>query len=219
MHRLQQRNQRGGGGDENLVAHALLDEVWAFLQGRVVDAFTRQKHHHELGRAWQFVPVALGRQLQHMRAHLVSMPAQMLAPLGLVAGSIHGGQVGLKRHLGIHHHLMTIGQVHDQVGPQPAVVQGFLLHEIAVFDHAGQFDHALELDFAPAAAHRRGTQRAHQVPRLLRQLVLRARQSGDQRVQPTVGLAALLLDLTDVAVHLLQRIAHRFQQGLDGLVA
>jgi hypothetical protein len=212
VHRLQQRNQRGGGGDQHLVAHALLDEVRAFLQGRVVDAFTRQKHHHELGRAGQLAPVALGRQLEHMGAHLVSVPAQLLAASGLVGGCIDCSQVGLQRYLGIHYYLMTIGQVHDQIGPQPAIVQGFLLHKIAVLDHARQLDHALELDFAPAAAHRRGTQRAHQVPRLLRQLVVRGRQAGDQRVQPAVGLAAFFLDLTDVAVHLLQGIAHRLQQ-------
>ena len=53
-----------------------------------------------------------------------------------------------------------------------------------MLQHAGHFDHALQLDFAPAAADLRTPQRLDQVGRLAAQLLLRLRQRFDLLGQP-----------------------------------
>ena len=84
--------------------------------------------------------------------------------------------------------LLPPGQLDDQVGAeQPALVVALalLLAEVAVVDHAGELDDALQLHLAPAAAHVRGAERGHEVARLRAQALLslgdRAELLADRR--------------------------------------
>ena len=110
------------------------------------------------------------------------------------------------------------GKLHDQVGPQPAVfvVGRLLLDEIAMFQHAGHFHHAAQLDFAPAAAGLRTPQGLHQIGRLAAQVLLRFRKRADLLGQAAIGLDAALFDLLQLGVHLAQRFLDRLDQFVDG---
>ena len=85
--------------------------------------------------------------------------------------------------------------------------------------HAGQFDDAPQLDFAPSATHLGRAQGLHELPRLRFEPLLpigQARQVGRE-------LAALLLaarfHVREGLLDLLERAAHRIQHGLDVLLA
>jgi len=119
-----------------------------------------------------------------MRAHLVSMPEQMLASEALIGGRIHRGQVGFQRYLGIHHNVATIGSSRSSRGRNRHLWSPtFPVARIAMLDHARQLDHALELDFPPAATYRRSTQRAHQIFVSCASCPAKS-LARDQRIQP-----------------------------------
>ena len=56
---------------------------------------------------------------------------------------ILGVEVGDERHLRIDHHRLASGQMDDEIGAQSPILalNGGLLHEVAVLDHAGHLDH------------------------------------------------------------------------------
>jgi hypothetical protein len=72
-------------------------------------------------------------------------------------------------------------------------VHVLLFEEIAVIEHAGHLDHALELQFAPAAARLRRAQGLDQVAGLVAQLVLGAGQRTHLLGQRGIGIDARLL--------------------------
>ena len=65
-----------------------------------------------------------------------------------------------------------------------------LLGEVAVVEHPGEFDHAPELDFAPAPAHVGPAQRVDEVGRLAAQQVLHFQQRAHLRGQTLVRAGA-----------------------------
>ncbi len=126
----------------------------------------------------------------------------------------------MQRRLRIHDHVLAAGQLHNQVRTQPSRFRGhrLLLGEIAVREHAGDLDHAPQLDFSPAPAHVGSAQRPHQITGFRLQLFL----SGDQRLhlgmQSRVGLAPFHLQLLDLRIHFIQRIAHGSDQVNHGFL-
>ena len=70
---------------------------------------------------------------------------------------------GLQWRLGVDDNILAAGQLHHQIGTQPSGFCGhrLLLGEIAIGEHAGDLDHAAQLNLAPASAHVRSSQRAH----------------------------------------------------------
>ena len=106
---------------------------------------------------------------------------------------------------------MAAGQLDGEVGAQPARVgeRRRLLVEVAVLEHPGELDHALQLHFAPASAHARRAQRADQVLGLEPQLLLRQPDLFEQRLQlRRVGGV--------VPIAVLQRRPELRQRVLDG---
>jgi hypothetical protein len=86
--------------------------------------------------------------------------------------------------------------------------------------HPGHLDHALQLDLAPAPAHRGLAQRAGQVRRFVPQrgqVVLH--QALDLGRELGIGGDTGLLDLPDLVVHFFQRFPERLDQLVDGLLA
>jgi hypothetical protein len=131
--------------------------------------------------------------------------------------AFQGLEVGGERRLGIDHDVLAAGQLDDQVGTQAAVlgVGAFLLEEIAVVEHAGHFDHPLQLQLAPATTRLRRAQGFHQIAGLAAQQVLCRGQRADLLGQRGVGVNAGLLDALDLQVELLQRGLHRRHQFAD----
>jgi hypothetical protein len=77
-------------------------------------------------------------------------------PAEFVVRRFHGLQIRQQRRLGIHHNVFSAGEPNNEVRAKTPGAGGdrFLLHEIAVRQHAGNLYHAPELDLSPASAHR-----------------------------------------------------------------
>ena len=86
-------------------------------------------------------------------------------------------------------------------------------------DHAGQLDHALQLQLAPAAADARPLERVHELAGLGAQILAGGVERGDALQQLRAGLDAPTLGFPDLAVHVAERFRHRRQQVLDGHLA
>ena len=106
-----------------------------------------------------------------MRAHLARVLAEQRLARRFVR-RFERAQIGVERRLGVDDDLLAAGQPHDHVGPDPAVVVALnrvLLDEIAVLDHAGELDDALQLQLAPAAADAGPLERVGEPARLVPQ--------------------------------------------------
>ena len=118
--------------------------------------------------------------------------------------------------------MLAAGERDDDVGPQPAIVvarDGALLLEVAVIEHAGELDDALQLELAPAAADAGPLERVDQT-RGLRAKVLPGRVERAQTLDELrAALRAAALGVLDLAVHLVQRLRHRREQLFDRLLA
>ena len=124
-------------------------------------------------------------------------------PGRLVAG-LHRLEVADERDLGVDHHLLAAGELHDQVGAQRAVVaaDAGLLDEVAMREHAGGLDHATQLQLAPPAAHLRCPQGAHQRLGLQPQTVRGLTHGPHLLAQLGVGRGAGPLDVAELALDL-----------------
>jgi hypothetical protein len=91
-----------------------------------------------------------------------------------------------------------------------------LFDEIALCQQAGQLDDTAQLHLAPASAHGRGVQRPDQILRLGLQPSLGESQALYLLDQRTVRARALLFDLLQLGIDLLQRIANGLDQAGNG---
>ena len=95
-----------------------------------------------------------------------------------------------------------------------------LLVEIAVLDHAGELDDALQLQLAPAAADAGPLERVDQPARFGLQILadrVERRDALQQRWRRSCDAAPL--GVLDFAVDLLERFRHRREQIFDRLLA
>lgn len=152
-HGSQEGNEGGGGGQEDFAVSSGFDEGWVLFKGGAEEVFAREKEDDEFGRGLELVPVGLGGEPLDVLSDVSGVGAEFLAALKVGVGLL-GVEVGVEGAFGVDDHLSVAGEADDEVGSEPAVVGGGggLLVEVAVFEHAGQFDDALELDFAPASA-------------------------------------------------------------------
>ena len=91
------------------------------------------------------------------------------------SSQLSGVEVALDRHLRVDDDALAAGELHDQVGAQQAalvVAAALLGAEVAVVEHAGELDDALQLHLAPAAADVGGAQRGDEAAGLGAQLLL-----------------------------------------------
>ena len=87
-----------------------------------------------------------------MSADLSGVIFEMTGAVRFVLG-FDGAEIRFERDFGVNHDHTLIGKANDEIGALIGFTkEGFLFSEIAVFEHAGHFDHTTELDFAPATA-------------------------------------------------------------------
>ena len=87
-----------------------------------------------------------------MRANLTGMISKATRTLSVLL-SLDRTEVGLQRHLGVYDDLALIREPDNEVGPLIRVAkQRLLLGKIAIFQHAGEFNHAPQLHLTPSAA-------------------------------------------------------------------
>ena len=170
--RAQHRHQRRRRGDQDALAHRVLEQRRVVLQRRPEEHVAGHEQHDELRRRLERAPVVLGGQPVDVGAQV---PRMRLHPLGrdVVVLALDGLQVGGERDLGVDDDLLAAGEAHDQVGAEHAVavVTRRLLGEVAVLDHAGHLDHPAQLHLAPPAAGLRRPQRRDERRGLLAQLL------------------------------------------------
>ena len=114
------------------------------------------------------------------------------------------------------------GSLHDEIGPEPAVVgrDVVLRLEVAVLEHPRHLDDAAQLDLAPAAADVRPVaERADEVPGLAAQILLALGEHANLRRQIRVRPRARELELLQLAVDLRERLLDRRDEVLDRLLA
>ena len=106
-------------------------------------------------------------------------------------------EVGGQRRLRVDDDVLAARQLDDEVGAEHAPVgvgRRRLLVEVAVREHPGELDDALELDLAPAAAHVRRAERGAQVAGLGAELLLPLRERLHLLGQRPVGALTLLVE-------------------------
>ena len=86
---------------------------------------------------------------------------------------------------------------------RPSLLVG-LLAEVAVLDHAGELDDAPQGDLAPLAAHFGLAQSGDQITGLGLQSLLGAAHVLELRADAAEGLLAVLFDLADLLLSLLE---------------
>ena len=88
-----------------------------------------------------------------------------------------------------------------------------------MLDHPRELDHALQLELAPAAANAWPLEGVGEASCLVPQALAGGVQRDDSLHELRAGLGAAALGVLDLPVHLLERLCHRGQQVLDGLLA
>ncbi len=137
-----------------------------------------------------------------------------------VGGRLDRFEVRIERRLDVDDEIAAFGHVHDHVGAQCAVLRSHvhLLGEVAVLDHAGKLGKPAQRQLAPLAAHFRPAQCVDQRPRLLLQRLLSDRHRLDRAAEAAERLGALFLDALYLLLGLVQRVADRRDERLDGLL-
>ena len=211
----QQREQRHRAREEHAPFDPVLEQPLVVLQRGTEEGLTRQEEHDEVGRLGHVFPVALPAELGDVRTHLRRVVAQARVP-DVRVGGLDRIEVRHQRRLRVHDHAPAAGQRDDQVGAEHRGIRGnrLLDFEVAVLFHAGQFDDAPQLDFAPSATHLGRAQGLHELPRLRLEPLLPIGQARQLCRQLPAFLLPGRFHAREGLLDLLERGAHRIQHGL-----
>ena len=159
------------------------------LKRRAEEHFAGEEQHDKFRRRLARLPVALRTELTHVGANLIRVFAQ-LERARCVVRAFHRLEISLQRHFRIDDDILVARQLDYDVGPEAATLGGlhFLLEEVAMLDHSGDFDDALQLNLAPSTAHCGRAQRIEELVGL--------------RTEAAQLLAELALDSAPVVLHL-----------------
>ena len=200
---------------------AALDQAGVALEGGGEERFAGQEEHGELRRLGELRGVVLRGKLLDVRADLAGVAVQRFLADGVVGG-FERVEVAVHRRLGIDDDGLAAGQADDEVGAEffafvgGGAVLGF---EIAVFLHAGEFDHAAELHFAPLAAAGGLAEGFDERGGLALEAELAFAEGADLFLEFGVGAFAGFFDLADAEFEFPERLGDRFDEGFDGDLA
>ena len=117
-----------------------------------------------------------------MRPHLPRMVGEQRLPRRFVR-RLERAQIRVERHLRVDDDVLAARQPDDDVGTHAAIgpfaVERLLLVEVAVLDHAGELDDALQLQLAPAAADAGTLERVDEPARFGLQFLADGVERGD----------------------------------------
>ena len=213
---LEQRDERGRRRDEDTRRDPGLEQRRIVVERCAVDAVVAEEHDDELRRRLELLPVALLAEARHVLAHEPGVPCEVGAAQVVVrcVGSI---EIRLERHLGVDDEVLAARVPDDEIRPEQAsvvVAAARLLHEVAVGEHAGELDDALELHLAPPAAHVRCAQRGDEAAGLLSQQLLPLHDGAQVLVDRADGREALLLERLRLLLEAVERLGDRLQLRL-----
>ena len=135
-------------------------------------------------------------------------------------GASSDRQIGIERHLRVDHHELAAGRrtsMSGRSGPSP--VHRALLEEVAVGDHPRHLDDVAQLDLAPGPARGGSLQRRDEVAGLLSQRAHPVAELADHLRELALGLAALALETSDLALHPRRALLDGADEPLDLLGA
>ena len=217
----QQGDERGGRGEDDALVHAAFDQAGIALERGGEERFAGQEKHGELRRLGELRGVVFRGKLLDVGADLAGVALQ-----GLLADGVVGGfervEVAVHRRFGIDDDGFPAGQADDEVGAEffafvgGGAVLGF---EIAMFLHAGEFDDAAELHFAPLAAAGRLAQGLDERGGLALEAELAFAEGADLLLEFGVGAFAGFFDLADAEFEFPERFGDGFDEGFDGDLA
>jgi len=165
--RLEQRDEVRGAREDHAAPESVLQQLRVPRNGGGEERLPGNEHHDELRRDLELVGVRLPREARDVIAHELRVLGQASLALGVVHRLL-GLEERAQGELRVHDETLSAREVHDHVGPLRADVaeERRLLQEVAVRDHAGQLDDALEVDLPPASARDRPPKRLGQSGRL-----------------------------------------------------
>lgn len=210
--RAQQSDEGGGRREDHVAAEGVLEQLGVRAERGIEKRVARNEQHDELGGRIERLPVGLRRQLVDVGTQLSGMPGQVPGAFGLVFG-FGGVEVGSEGHLRVDHDLLAAGEIHQQVGPDSVLPD--LRVEIAVLDHAGQFDHPLELDLTPPPADLGCPEGGHELLGAGRQQLRCPVHAFDLLTQARERVDPVPLDVLDLAGERSDRFAERPDQPGD----
>jgi hypothetical protein len=202
--RAQEGDQRRRRGGNHLRLPRVLVQPWIVVVRDAEERLVRQEHDDEVRRGRELAPVRLRRQLADVVAYLSRVAREQAGAVVPVVRRV-GVEVRVRRHLRVDHDLLAAGQLDDEVGPEQrpfAVAHRDLRDEVAVLDHARQLYDPTQLHLAPAAALMRGAQGVRQP----RGAIAEQRDLLRERAERPLPR---LLEVLNVAVHLLERLLQR----------
>ena len=129
----------------------------------------------------------------------------------LVVGRVlaHGVEVRDERYLRVDDDLLLAGKPHDDVGSEHISVfarRRALFVEVAMLDHSGHLDDALELDLSPAPAHVGLLQGGGEIPGFDAEPILVAAKQRHAFGELSIGLVPDPLDTLKLSIHPLERV-------------
>ena len=129
-------------------------------------------------------------------------------------------QIRDERRLRVDDDIPASREPYHHIGAQSPIASfdGRLLDEIAMLEHAGHLHHPSQLQLAPAATAHRLAQRPYEISRFTLKIALPGCQRAHLRGQRLICALALLLDVLDAGVELVERSLHRRDKVLDGLL-
>ena len=167
----------------------------------------RDEHNREIERARHAAGVVALRQFFRARRQRLGVAPEMHLLLVDVLGL-----EGVHRRLGVHDDALVAEERDDQVRPAAVGAEHGLLRELDVLHHAGGFDDAAQLLFAPIAAFAGGAQRPVQLAGFAAKLDDLPPRLRHGFVDPFVRAGAHPFEFGDLPVELGQVLAERFNE-------
>lgn len=219
-HGSQQGNEGGGGGQEDFAVGTGFNQGRVLFEGGAEEAFAGKKEDHEFRGGLELVPVGLGGEALDVLPDLSGVGAEFFAAQEVGVGLL-GVEVGVEGAFGVDNDLAVAGEADDEVGTEASVGGGGggggLLEEVAVFEHAGEFDDALELDFAPASADLGGAEGLDEAGGFAVEFLLGGGECAELFGEPGVLGGPFGFPAGEALVHLMDGFAEGDEGGFEAL--
>lgn len=150
---FEEGDEGGGGGEDDFVVGAELDEGGVLFEGGAEEDFSGEEEDDEFWGGVELFPVVFGAEFLKVVFDLAGVVFEF-EDLVLGVLGVEGVEVGAEGGFGIDDDFFVIGEIDDHVGALAAFFggSGLLFQEVDLVDHAGEFDGAAKLHFAPLSA-------------------------------------------------------------------